>query len=31
MGMATLWFGADFNDWTKAPPLIARLVDPANP
>lgn len=28
--MTALQFGADFNDWTSAPLVIAHLIDPSN-
>jgi hypothetical protein len=28
--MTALQFGVDFNDWTNAPFVIARLIDPSN-
>jgi beta-phosphoglucomutase-like phosphatase (HAD superfamily) len=29
LGMQTLQFGVDFDDWSRAPALVRRLVDPA--
>jgi FMN phosphatase YigB (HAD superfamily) len=30
LGMQALQFGADFDDWSQAPALVRRLVDPAD-
>src|SRR3954451_11984674 len=31
LGMHALQFGADFDDWSQAPALVRRIVDPTGP